>query len=174
MPGAWPPEGGAEGRGDLAGLDAVFDPELADPFVVRAQGETVGGKGMGEEGGVEVKTEAVFLRPVDPGGEVLRADLVPRDFLSARVQVDGVEGEFLLSGDEDRFSHESKKYLLSDEEMAKLQSKVFNLTYEGRSKEFSERLDRLKADNSESDAYNDELLNIIKGAEEEYRKICRL
>ena len=80
----------------------------------------------------------------------------------------------LLSGDEEKFKLESKKYLLSDEEMMKLQSKVYNITYEGRAKDFSDRLDRLKADNSESESYKDELLNIIKGAEEEYRKICRL
>ena len=76
--------------------------------------------------------------------------------------------------DEEKFKLESKKFLLSDEEMAKLQSKVYNITYEGRAKDFSDRLDRLKADNSESESYTDELLNIIKGAEEEYRKICRL
>lgn len=80
----------------------------------------------------------------------------------------------LLSGDEEKFNHESKKYLLSDEEMMKLQSKVYNLTYEGRSREFSERLDRLKADNSDIESYKEELSNIIKDAEEEYRKICRL
>ena len=80
----------------------------------------------------------------------------------------------LLSGDGEAFSKESKRYLLSDEEMTKLQTKVNNLIYEGRSKDFSERLDRLRADNSESDSYKDALLNIINDAEEEYRKICRL
>ena len=90
----------AEGSGDLPGLDAVLDPEFADALVVGGQGEAVRGKGMGEEGGVEIEAESLFLRPVDPGGKVLRADLVARDLLSARVEVDGVQGEFLFSGDE--------------------------------------------------------------------------
>ena len=80
----------------------------------------------------------------------------------------------LLSGDEERFRTEAKRFLLSDEEISKLHSKVDNLLNEGRSKEFSEKLERLKSDNSDSDSYNAELSNIIKGAEEEYRKICRL
>ena len=80
----------------------------------------------------------------------------------------------LLSGDEERFRTEAKRFLLSDEEISKLHSKVDNLLNEGRSKEFSEKLERLKSDNSDSDSYNAELSNIIKDAEEEYRKICRL
>lgn len=80
----------------------------------------------------------------------------------------------ILSGNEEEFKKESKRFLLSDEEIRKLHSKVDNLMYEGRSKDFSERLDRLKSDNSDIDSYNAELSNIIKDVEEEYRKICRL
>ncbi len=78
----------------------MFDPEAADTLVAMGQGEAVGGLRVREERGVEVQTDAQLGRPVHPPLEMRQRDLVPLHPLAAVFQVNGVQAESVLAGDE--------------------------------------------------------------------------
>ena len=93
-------QGAADRFADSAAGDAVLDPKAPHRRVAMGQGETAGCQGMGEVGGVEVHADAQPAGPVDPALEVPRLDLVAVYRPAAGVQVDGVQVEAVLAGDE--------------------------------------------------------------------------
>ena len=88
----------AEGVADLAAALRVFDPEPAHAGVAVGQGEAVGSQRVGEAGGVEIETQPVLFRPIDPPLEVGDLDLVAVDLLAAELAVDGVDVEAVFAG----------------------------------------------------------------------------
>ena len=90
----------ADGRADLAAGDAVLDPEAAYGRIAMGQGEAAGRQGMGEISGIEIHADAQPAGPVDPALEMGRLDLVAIDRPAAGVQIDGVQVEAMLAGDE--------------------------------------------------------------------------
>ena len=90
----------AHGRPDLAAALDVLDPELADGLVRMAQGEAVGGLGVGEAGGVEVELELFLVGPVDPAVEMLGLDFGAVDRAVSELAVDGVQVQTVGARDE--------------------------------------------------------------------------
>ena len=86
--------------GDLSGLDTVFDPELTDCGIVMGQSEAVSGQRMREIGGVEVQTKVVCLCPFYPGSKMLGSNFVSFYLLAFRIQINGVESQLLLTGNQ--------------------------------------------------------------------------
>ncbi len=93
-------ERAAEVLGDAPAGDAVLDPEAAHVGVGAGQGEAVLRERVREAGRVEVHAAPGRLRPVDPAGEVLGAELVALDLLAARLGVDRVQVQAVRAGDE--------------------------------------------------------------------------
>ena len=87
-------------RPDGAATAGVLDPEFADGFVAMREGEAVRRFGVGEAGRIEVHPEAERLGPVDPRLEMTGLDLVAVDFFAAGLEVEGMEVEPVLAGDE--------------------------------------------------------------------------
>ncbi len=90
----------AERLADLAAGDAVLDPEAADALVAMAQREAVGRLRMREEGGVEIQADALRGRPIHPALEMLGRDVGSLDLLAAVFQINRVDAEAVLAGNE--------------------------------------------------------------------------
>ena len=77
----------------------MFDPELADARIGMSEREAIGRIGMGEIGGIEVHAEFLVPRPVDPGLEMARLELISIDPLAGDLGVAGVQIEAVLARD---------------------------------------------------------------------------
>ena len=85
---------------DAAAGGGVADPERAHGLVGMREREIVGGLRMREQRRVEVQADPERLRPVDPAGEMLRADRVAVDAPCAELAVEGVQVEAMRAGNQ--------------------------------------------------------------------------
>lgn len=89
----------AEVIGNLAASLAMSNPEIADILVRARERHVVLDVLVAEERRVEVETDALFLREIDPGLEVFRLDLVAV-YLLIRDAVRSVQIELVLARDQ--------------------------------------------------------------------------
>lgn len=79
-----------------------------------------------------------------------------------------------IDGEEEKFSSEADRYLLSAEEKQRLKKRAEEAMNRPAVQDFSSRVDRMSSDYSDRETYHRELSRIISGFEEDYRKICRI
>ena len=78
----------------------MLDPELPDPLVGMGERETAGRLGVGKAGGIEIEPHSPLLRPLDPGLEVGRFNLVAINLLPGKLAIEGMQVEPVAAGDE--------------------------------------------------------------------------
>ncbi len=84
---------------DLATAATMLDPEGTDARIGVRERQVVVGLGMGKEGRVEIKSQPLFLRPVNPRGKVTVLDGVTVGRLIG-IKVEGVQVQTVLAGDQ--------------------------------------------------------------------------
>ena len=90
----------AKGGADLARSPAMLDPKLPDPLVGMGERETAGRFCVGKAGGIEIEPHSPLLRPLDPGLEVGRFNLVAINLLPGKLAVEGMQVEPVAARDE--------------------------------------------------------------------------
>src|SRR4051812_13450109 len=81
------------------------DPELAYRRVAVRQREVIGRPRVREERRIEIEADTKILRPVDPPGEVFRANRTTIDAAPAELAVARVQAEPVTAGDEGQRLH---------------------------------------------------------------------
>src|SRR5688572_6047213 len=90
----------AEPLPNLAADDSVGDPEAANAFIAAGEREAGIGLRVREKCAVEIESQLVVLRPVDPAAEEFRANYVTLDPLAAVIAVNRVQIEPMLARNE--------------------------------------------------------------------------
>lgn len=78
----------------------MVDPEAPDGSIGMRQGEAIRGFGVGEAGGIKIKSEPLRARPLNPTFKVGGFDFVPIDAFSAELAVACMEVETMAARDE--------------------------------------------------------------------------
>src|SRR5262245_23572408 len=78
----------------------MSDPKSSDGIIAMSQREAAVGLGMRKERWIEIESKAAALCPVDPGGKMLRLQLVALDLSAGVIGVDRVQVEAMLAGNQ--------------------------------------------------------------------------